>query len=302
MSGDTVVRTEGLTKDYGEGRGVFDLDLEVGAGEVLGYLGPNGSGKSTTIRMLLDMVRPTRGHAEVFGQNPRTAGPPLRSRIAYVPGELNLWSGWTAREILAYLATLRGGVEVGRTEAYADRLGLDLDRVVGNLSKGNKQKIGLVAAFAPRVELLILDEPTSGLDPLLQVEFIHMVRERVDDGTAVLLSSHVLSEVEHVAHRVGIIRRGRLVDIVGVEELKAEAARTLEVTFDGPVPERLGELDGVRLLLVHGTVGRFEVGGDRPGAVDAFVKALAEHTVVALRGEDADLEQVFLRYYEDAES
>jgi len=301
MSAEAVIRTLGLTKDYGEGRGVFDLDLEVRSGEVLGYLGPNGSGKSTTIRMLLDMVRPTRGRAEVFGQDPRTAGPGLRSRMAHVPGELHLWSGWTAGEILDYLATLHGGVERSRLRVLADRLGLDLDRVVGNLSKGNKQKIGLVAAFAPRVELLILDEPTSGLDPLLQVEFIHMVREKVDDGVAVLLSSHVLSEVEHVANRVGIIRRGRLVDVVGVEELKAQAARTLEVTFDGPVPRELGDMDGVRLLVAHGSVGRFEVGGDRAGAVDAFVKALGRHTVVALRGEDADLEQVFLRYYDDSD-
>lgn len=301
MSPEVVVRTEGLTKDYGEGRGVFDLDLQLHAGEVLGYLGPNGSGKSTTIRMLLDMVRPTSGHAEVFGQNPRTAGPSLRSRLTYVPGELNLWAGWTAREILDYLAALRDDVDSARTESYAERLGLDLDRVVAGLSKGNKQKVGLVAAFAPRVDLLVLDEPTSGLDPLLQVEFIHMVRERVAEGAAVLLSSHVLSEVEHVAHRVGIIRRGRLVDVLGVDLLKAQAARTIEVTFEGPVPDRLGEMDGVRLLGAHGSVGRFEVGGEVAGAVDAFVKELGRHTVVGLRGEDADLEQVFLRYYEDSE-
>ena len=298
-----VVQTVGLTKDYGEGRGVFDLDLEVEQGEVMGYLGPNGAGKSTTIRMLLDMVRPTSGTARLFGEDPRTGGPSLRARVGYVPGELNLWTGWTAREIISYLTTMHGGADPARVEALADRLSLDLDRVVGALSKGNKQKVGLVAAFAPRSELLILDEPTSGLDPLLQVEFIHMVREAAADGASVLLSSHVLSEVEHVADQVGIIRRGRLVDVLGVEALKAQAARTLEVTFAGPVPPELGEMDGVRLLVADGSVGRFEVGGGAvPGAVDAFVKALAGHTVVGLRGEDADLEQVFLRYYDEGEA
>ena len=295
-----VIQTLGLTKDYGQGRGVFDLDLQVEEGEVFGYLGPNGAGKSTTIRMLLDMVRPTRGTAELFGEDPRLAGPELRRRVAYVPGELNLWAGWTAREIISYLLDLHGGGDPGRVASLAERLRLDLDRVVGALSKGNKQKVGLVAAFAPKVDLLILDEPTSGLDPLLQVEFIRMVRESAADGTSVLLSSHVLSEVEHVADRVGIIRRGRLVDVLGVEALKSQAARTLEVTFEGPVPAALGELPGVRLLVTDGAVGRFEVGGGGvPGAVDAFVKALATHTVVGLRGEDADLEQVFLRYYDD---
>ncbi|MGI9017660.1 MAG: ABC transporter ATP-binding protein [Euzebya sp.] len=261
-----AIRTTGLTKDYGGGRGVFDLDLEVAAGEVFGYLGPNGAGKSTTIRMLLDLVRPTSGQAEVLGHNPRTAGPGLRARLSYIPGELALWKGWTAGTIITYLGQLHGGFEAERVDELAQRFQLDLDRVVADLSKGNKQKVGLVAAFAPRSELLILDEPTSGLDPLLQIEFQKVLREAVAQRTSVLLSSHVLSEVEHVADRVGIIRAGRLVDIVGVADLTAKASHTLEVTFAHDAP----------------TVW--------PGA---------SHTVLGLRGHDADLEQVFLRYYAD---
>ena len=300
---EQVISTSGLTKDYGDGHGVFDLDLHVTAGEVFGYLGPNGSGKSTTIRMLLDLVRPTRGTATVLGHDPRHGNPARRERIAYVPGELNLWSGWTAREIIGYLAAVRGGVEDARIADVADRLDLDLDREVGNLSKGNKQKVGLVAAFAPRVELLILDEPTSGLDPLLQVEFLRLVREAAADGASVLLSAHVRSEVEHVADRVGIIRRGRLVDVLGVADLKAQASRTLEVTFAHDAPAGLANLAGVTELVTEGRVGRYDVAGgtgpDGRSVMDTFVKALAGHTVTGLRGEDADLEAIFLRYYAD---
>jgi ABC-2 type transport system ATP-binding protein len=295
MSRDVVVRTVGLTKDYGQGRGVFDLDLEVHRGEVLGFLGPNGAGKSTTIRMLLDMVRPTAGSATVLGQDPRRSDPSLRARLAYVPGELSLWRRWTAAEVLDHLGRLHGGVRPGRVDELAARLHLDLGRRIGDLSKGNKQKVGLVAAFAPRSDLLILDEPTSGLDPLLQAQFVQLVREAVADGASVMLSSHVLGEVEHVADRVAIIRGGRLVDVLGMADLRARASQRVEVTFTRPVPEGVHALDGVHLLSADGPVGRYDV----IGSMDAFIKALAEHEVVGLRGHDADLEQVFLRYYAD---
>jgi ABC-2 type transport system ATP-binding protein len=292
---EVVIRTEGLTKDYGDGRGVFDLDLEVRRGEVLGYLGPNGAGKSTTIRMLLDMVRPTSGRAEVLGVDPRHGDPAVRGRIAYVPGELSLWRGWTARHVIDYLGALRGGLDRTRVEALAERFALDLDRVVGELSKGNKQNVGLVSAFAARAELLILDEPTSGLDPLLQAEFVKLVRESIADGASVLLSSHVLGEVEHAADRVGIIRRGRMAAVLGMAELAAQASQTLEVTFEHDAPTAWPAPAGVEVLLVDGPVGRYRV----DGSMDAFVKALAGHAVAGLRGHDADLEQVFLRYYAD---
>ncbi|HUG84809.1 MAG TPA: ABC transporter ATP-binding protein [Euzebya sp.] len=292
---DVVIRTSGLTKDYGQGRGVFDLDLEVHRGEVLGYLGPNGAGKSTTIRMLLDMVRPTSGSAEVLGQDPRLARPSLRARLSYIPGELSLWRGWTGAEIIGYLGSLRGGFDGARVADLAGRFQLDLSRTVAQLSKGNKQKVGLVALFAPRSELLIMDEPTSGLDPLLQMQFQQLVREAVADGASVLLSSHVLSEVEGVAGRVAIIRSGRLVDVLGMAQLRAKASQTVEVTFAEAVPPQLGALEGIDLLVADGVVARYEV----TGSMDTFIKALATHTVIGLRGHDADLEQVFLRYYAD---
>ncbi|MEE8600466.1 ABC transporter ATP-binding protein [Euzebya tangerina] len=290
-----VIRTEGLTKDYGDGRGVFDLELVVHAGEVVGYLGPNGAGKSTTIRMLLDMVRPTRGRAEVLGVPP-AEGVSVRRRIGYVPGELALWSGWTGRQILDFLGAMHRGFEPSRIAGLAERFQLDLDRAISDLSKGNKQKVGLVAAFARRHDLLILDEPTSGLDPLLQVEFQHVVAEAVAEGSAVLLSSHVLSEVEHVADRVGIIRRGHLVDVLDVAELRSRSAQEFDVTFAGEAPGRMDDIEGVEVVLRDGPRARYRVSG----SMDAFVKALAAHPVEALRGSDADLEQVFLQYYAES--
>lgn len=292
---DLAVQTSSLTKDYGDGRGVFDLDLQVRRGEVFGYLGPNGAGKSTTIRMLLDMVRPTSGTATVLGQDPRTAGAVLRQRISYVPGELALWKGWTARTIIDFLGGLRGGFDRSRVEELAERLRLDLDRVVGDLSKGNKQKVGLVTALAAQADLLILDEPTSGLDPLLQVEFQALVREAADGGATVLLSSHVLNEVQQVAGRVGIIRRGRLVAVLGIDDLIARASQTLEITFAHDAPTTWPDLDGVDLVVADGQVGRYTV----TGSMDAFVKSLSEHTVLGLRGHDADLEEIFLQYYSE---
>jgi ABC-2 type transport system ATP-binding protein len=291
-AGPAVV-TEGLTKDYGAGRGVFGLCMQVEFGEVVGFLGPNGAGKSTTIRMLLDMVRPTAGRAEVLGVDPRTADPAVRARIGYVPGELSLWRGWRAGEVIGYLADLHGGVDAGRVRALADALDLDLGRPTGQLSKGNKQKVGLVAALAPRSDLLVLDEPTSGLDPLLQVAVQRLLRDAADQGAAVLLSSHLLAEVEGAADRVAIIRQGHLVDVLGMAELRARASQTIEVVFDSAVPPAVAALPGVEALAVDGNVGRYRV----TGSVDAFVKTLADHTVLGLRGHDADLEQVFLAYY-----
>ncbi len=293
---DTVaIRTEGLTKDYGQGRGVFDLDLSIRTGEVFGYLGPNGAGKSTTIRMLLDMVRPTSGRAEVLGQDPRAGDPGVRRRISYIPGELALWAGWSAREVIAYLGRLHGGQDRARVQDLAQRFGLDLDRVVADLSKGNKQKVGLVSAFSVDSDLLILDEPTSGLDPLLQVEFVHLVREAAAAGRTVLLSSHVLSEVQHVADRVGIIRGGHLVAVLGVADLQAQSSQTIEIVFAHDAPTVWPGLEGVEVALTDGPLGRYAV----TGSMDAFLKALARHTVVSLRTHDADLEQIFLGYYAD---
>ncbi|WP_344979839.1 ABC transporter ATP-binding protein [Streptosporangium fragile] len=291
-----VVQTEGLTKFYGERRGLEDLDLEIRPGEVFGYLGPNGAGKTTTIRLLLDIIRPTRGRMTVLGGNPRDPG--LRSRIGYLPGELALEGRERARDYLDFLGAVRGGVPRGRVETLAERLDADLSARMGKLSKGNKQKVGLIQAFMHEPEFLILDEPTSGLDPLVQQEFLAMVREVRASGRTVLMSSHVLAEVEDVSDRVGIVRGGRLVAVEDVAALREKAVRRVEFHFDAPVPRGAFEnLPGVRDLRVEGAAVRCVIDG-RP---DALVKAAARFTVVHMVSAEPDLEEIFLTYYSEEE-
>ncbi|MFG1945453.1 ABC transporter ATP-binding protein [Nonomuraea sp. NPDC048826] len=289
-----VVRAEGLTKYYGRRRGLEDLDLEIQPGEIFGYLGPNGSGKTTTIRLLLDVIRPTRGRVSVLGADSREAA--VRARIGYLPGELALEGREKAHDHLRFLAKARGGVPAGRIEALAERLGADLGVPMGKLSKGNKQKVGLIQAFMHEPEFLILDEPTSGLDPLVQQEFLAMLREVRVSGRTVLMSSHVLAEVEHVSDRVGIVRAGRLVAVENVSALREKAVRRVELHFDAPVPpEAFAGLPGVRDLRVEGASVRCTIDG-RP---DALIKAAAAFTVVHLVSAEPDLEEIFLTYYGD---
>ncbi|WP_049568808.1 ABC transporter ATP-binding protein [Nonomuraea sp. SBT364] len=289
-----VVRAEGLTKYYGRRRGLEDLTLEIRPGEIFGYLGPNGAGKTTTIRLLLDVIRPTRGHVRVLGAGSREAA--VRARIGYLPGELALEGRERAADYLAFLGRVRGGVPAARIEALAERLDADLSVPMRKLSKGNKQKIGLIQAFMHEPDLLILDEPTGGLDPLVQQEFLTMVREVRASGRTVLMSSHVLAEVEHVSDRVGIVRAGRLVAVENVAALREKAMRRVELHFDAPVPaEAFADLPGVRELRVEGAGLRCTIDG-RP---DALVKAAARFTVVHLVSEEPDLEEIFLTYYSD---
>ncbi len=295
MAGMTaVVRAEGLTKYYGKRRGLEDLDLEIQPGEIFGYLGPNGSGKTTTIRLMLDVIRPTRGTVSVLGTGSREAA--VRARIGYLPGELALEGREKARDYLEFLGKVRGGVPAGRIGALAERLDADLGVPMGKLSKGNKQKVGLIQAFMHEPEFLILDEPTSGLDPLVQQEFLTMLREVRASGRTVLMSSHVLAEVEHVSDRVGIVRAGRLVAVENVSALREKAVRRVELHFDAPVPaEAFDGLPGVRDLRVAGASVRCTIDG-RP---DALIKTAARFTVVHLVSEEPDLEEIFLTYYSD---
>ncbi|MFC5818449.1 ABC transporter ATP-binding protein [Nonomuraea harbinensis] len=289
-----VVRAEGLTKYYGKRRGLEDLDLEIQPGEIFGYLGPNGSGKTTTIRLMLDVIRPTRGTVSVLGTGSREAA--VRARIGYLPGELALEGREKARDYLEFLGKVRGGVPAGRIGALAERLDADLGVPMGKLSKGNKQKVGLIQAFMHEPEFLILDEPTSGLDPLVQQEFLTMLREVRASGRTVLMSSHVLAEVEHVSDRVGIVRAGRLVAVENVSALREKAVRRVELHFDAPVPaEAFDGLPGVRDLRVAGASVRCTIDG-RP---DALIKTAARFTVVHLVSEEPDLEEIFLTYYSD---
>jgi ABC-2 type transport system ATP-binding protein len=291
---DEVIRTEDLTKHFGAVQAVEGLALTIRRGEVFGYLGPNGAGKTTTIRMLLDFLRPTRGRAAVLGGS--GADPEVRRRIGYLPGDLRLDPGYRAADVFGFFGALRGGVDQPWVDTLLERFQLDPTRPVGELSTGNRRKVGLVQAFMSRPELLLLDEPTSGLDPLLQHEFNALVREVSAAGATVLLSSHVLPEVEALADRVGIVRQGRLVAVAGVEELRSGARQRIDFHVAA-----VGEADLARLRAAAGVVEVSESPGVVhvvvEGSVDGAVKAAAAMEVVRVVSHEADLEDVFLRYY-----
>ncbi len=298
MSAGVVVRASGLTKFYGRQRGVVELDFEVERGEVFGYLGSNGAGKTTTIRLMLDLIRPSRGRIELFGADPRR-DVSLRRRIGYLPGDLRLYERLTPRELFTYFARLRGLAGLGSAPALAERLELELDRPTRALSKGNRQKVGLVQAFMHRPELLVLDEPTAGLDPLIQQTVYALLAEASGDGASVFLSSHVLPEVQRVADRVGLIREGRLLLVEQVETLRSRAFTRIEATFAVPPPaDAFGRVPGARELMRHGRSVVFSLQGE----ADPLIKALARHHVVALDSHEADLEDVFLSLYRGEEA
>jgi ABC-2 type transport system ATP-binding protein len=297
---EAAIETFGLSKTYSNGvRALVGLDLRVEAGEVFGYLGPNGAGKSTTIRLLLGLILATEGRAELGGLDTRSDGVRARRPVGYLPGDLRLADRLTGSEQLDSLARLRGRVDASYRDALCERLGAVVDRPVRQLSKGNRQKLGLVQAFMHRPDVVILDEPTAGLDPLLQAEVRALLRETAVDGRTVFLSSHSLDEVQHVADRVGIIRSGRLVDVDAVESLRERSLRHVTVTFAEPVdPARLAGLDGVRVVRVENATMRLSA---PETAMDALVKAIAGHTVVDLVSEPADLEEIFLELYREAD-
>jgi ABC-2 type transport system ATP-binding protein len=293
-----AIETRGLTKHYGDTVALDGLDLEVHTGEVFGFLGPNGAGKTTMIRLLLDVLRPTAGTAQVLGLDPRTEGLQLRDRVGYLPGDFVVDGRQTPREFLTYLGNLRGGVGPRAFEPIAERLGLDLDNRIGALSKGNRQKVGLVQAFMHDPELLILDEPTSGLDPVVGREFLTMVSEARDRGQTVFMSSHVLSEVQQSADRAGIIRKGRLIAIDDVDELRARALRQVRVVFADDVEEAaFTGIDNVNDVSVDGNVLRCRLVGE----ADALLKAVARHRVLDLVSEEPQLEELFFHYYTGAD-
>lgn len=277
MSGEDAIRTTGLTKAFGDLVAVDDVDLRVRRGEVFGFLGPNGAGKSTMIRLLLDQLRATAGSAEVLGHDTRRGSLAIRRRVGYLPGDLALYPKLTGRQTIEYFAGLRGGVDMTYVEQIADRLETDLSRKVGEYSTGNRQKVGLIQAFMHEPDLLILDEPNAGLDPLVQQTFHEMLREVRDAGRTVFLSSHTLSEVERVADRVGIIRRGRLVVVERIDELKRKAIRRLDFEFAHPVPADLfAGVERVRDVEVDGVHARISY----EGSVNPVLRAAMAHEVV----------------------
>ena len=290
-----AVETAGLTKDYGGGRGLFDLDLSVESGEAFGYLGPNGAGKTTTIRLLMDMIRPTRGGAAIFGLDCRRQATEVKQLVGYLPGELPQFGGMRGSEIVTYLGALKDGLDRRLVADVARRFDLDLGHRYREFSRGNKQKLAIVIAFMHRPQLLILDEPTSGLDPLNQQEFYRLLREARQDGATVFLSSHVLSEVEHVCDRVGIIRAGRLVQTAGMQELLHMRVHSVDLEFAGPPPAHLADVEGVENL--HLQDGRLTC--TVRGSFGPFVRALAGVDVVNFVSHEPSLEDVFLTYYRE---
>ena len=290
----TAIRTQGLTKDYGGGRGLRDLDLEVAGGEVLGYLGPNGAGKTTTIRLLMAMIRPSGGRAEVFGLDCQRRSVEVKRLVGYLPGELPQFGGLRGKEVVAYLAGLRGGVDRALVAVLAERLDLDLGRRFREYSRGNKQKLGLLLALMSEPRLLILDEPTAGLDPLNQQEFYRLVGEARARGATVFLSSHVLSEVEHVCDRVAIIREGRLVEVARLEDLHHVRYHHVEIEFAGPVPAAaLGAAAGVEQVSVDGQRLTCAV----RGSFSPLLAAIRDCEVTNLVSHEPTLEETFLTYY-----
>ncbi|HVD00444.1 MAG TPA: ABC transporter ATP-binding protein [Candidatus Dormibacteraeota bacterium] len=291
-----AITTQGLTKDYHGGRGLFDLDLEVAEGEAFGYLGPNGAGKSTTIRLLMGFIHATRGSATVLGLDSMRKAVEVKRLIGYIPGELPQFGGLRGRDIVGHFGALRGGVDQARVKAISDRFDLDLGLKFRQYSTGNKRKLAVLLAFMHRPKLLILDEPSSGLDPLNQQEFFKLVQESQKDGATVFLSSHVLSEVEHVCQRVGIIRRGRLVKVARLEELHEMHVRKIEVEFAGPAqPALFSHLPGIENLESN----THHVSFTARGSMEPIVNALAGQHVVNLASREPSLEEIFLTFYED---
>lgn len=290
-----MIRTEGLTKTYGRrARGIEGVDLEVREGEVFGFLGPNGAGKTTTIRTLLGFLRPTGGRAWVLGLDALRESVRIRAGVGNLPGEFALEDRMTGEGLLRFFARLRGVRDLGYAHELAERLGADLHRPMRRLSRGNKQKIGLVQAMFHKPPLLILDEPTGGLDPLVQEEFLDVIEEVRAEGRTVFFSSHVLSEVERACDRVGIIRGGRLVDVEPTRALVNKAFRHVALTFAAPVdPRPFRALPGVKDLKADGPRLSFAL-HEEP---DALVKLVAQHRLVGMEYERPSLEEVFLTYY-----
>jgi ABC-2 type transport system ATP-binding protein len=296
MTTQPAIQTQGLTKHYGDVEALIDLTLDVHPGEVFGFLGPNGAGKTTTIRTLLDEIRPTAGTASILGMDCRRDSVAIRRRLGYVPGDLAMYPNLTGRDTLTYFANLRGGVDWAYVGELAERLGADLAKKIGDLSSGNRQKIGLIQAFMNRPDVLIMDEPSSGLDPLVQREFHAMMREVAAEGRTVFLSSHTLSEVQRVADRVGILRHGRLIALESVAEMRSKAIRQVVFEFGSPVdPAVFDGVPGVRS--VEATDGRITLSFD--GKMAVLLKIAEQHDVLDVTTEEADLEEIFLTYYRD---
>jgi len=301
MSKNIIIQTKNLTKYYGKSRGIENFELDIYQGEIFGLLGPNGAGKTTVVRTLLDLIRKTSGEAQIFNLDVHNHSTEIRQRIAYLPGDLGLFQDKTARRNLRYLLGLyKNHIPIRRIEELAEIFGLELDRKVKELSKGNKQKVGIVLALAPEVDLLILDEPTSGLDPLITAEFYKILRQQQKEtGSTVLLSSHLLGEVEKVAHRVGIIREGTLVEVATIHQLKSMAMKEIKVDF--ATKEALKKFSDqlpsqtVESVIFNETHASFMITREQLSNV---IDLLSKFEIYDIEIASPALEDIFLKYYE----
>ena len=292
---ELAIQTTRLTKRFGDHVAVGDLDLAVPRGTIFGYLGPNGAGKTTTMKMLAGLYHPSSGRAVVLGVDVARHTDAIQSRIGYLPGDFRAYGDHTARRFLGLLASLRGGVDWPYVEELASRFGLDLGRRIGTLSHGNRQKVGIIQAVMHRPELLVLDEPTNGLDPLMQREFLGLLRDCRTDGSTVLLSSHVLSEVAEVADHVAMLDRGRLIAVRSMDQLQTDSVRRLELKFAGEVPlDRIERVPGVRDVRVDGRTAKLIV----TGSLAELLRTVAPYGIADVETHETDLTDVFLGYYD----
>lgn len=296
MATQPAIHIQGLTKRYAKtDRPALDhLTLQVNKGEIFGYLGPNGAGKTTTIRMMLDLIRPTEGSVALLGMDGQRDSVALHKRIGFLPGELSLWQNLTGRDVLNYLSRLRGDVDMRYVDQLAERLALDLSKSVRSYSTGNRRKIGLVIALMGKPELLILDEPTSGLDPLVQQTFNQMMLEAQAEGRTVFLSSHILSEVQAICERVGILRDGQLKAVEKVSDLTRVTVHHVRITFHQAVnPQRLANVPGVSEIGAEDKALNFTLNGD----LDPVLRAISDEYIVDIKSEEPSLEEIFLSFY-----
>lgn len=290
---NVIIETKNLTKRYGKATALDSLNLTVKEGEILGYLGPNGAGKTTTIRLLLGLIKPTNGQATIFGQNVLSDPASLHKRIAYVPGETSYWPNMTGAETLRFLANLHGSVDYDYTQELIKKFGFDPNKKVRNYSKGNRQKIALIAALGTRAELLIFDEPTSGLDPVMAKVFRDEVKAAQQNGQTIFLSSHILEEVEDLCDRVAVLRAGKLVEIGSLDELRHLSALTVEATFANAPPD-ISHVKNVSNIEVKGSHLRCSVNG----SIAELLSIIAKSKPLSLVSRKPSLEELFLALYE----
>jgi ABC-2 type transport system ATP-binding protein len=292
-----IIQVSGLVKDFGSTRALDELDLSVEQGEVHGFLGPNGAGKSTTIRVLLGMLKATSGSVRVFGKDAYRDAVEIHRRLAYVPGDVNLWPNLSGGDVIDLMGSLRGGLDMKRKNDLIERFDLDPTKKCRTYSKGNRQKVALVSAFAADVDLYILDEPSSGLDPLMESHFQQCVTEVSNAGRTVLLSSHILAEVEHLCSRVSIVRRGKIVESGTLGEMRHLTLTTIDVVTARPITA--DNIDEVHDLEVDDTRARFKVD---PADLDRVLRTLLDYGILSLSSSPPTLEELFLRHYSDVEN